>query len=511
MIRILLPLLCLITGLFIGRWWGGASSQEAEPRSAAAAQNTVSRTSVIETKPASHSSGVRGALTEVAGDFSPKRARQLAESLTLADISVGLADLAATRLDAGARSMRMELMRAWARRDVGGAWKAALAMPESPDRAALLGSVASVQAETNPEAAVKLVMSVGKPAERRKAFTTFFDQWGRADPKAAVAYLNAHPDLPVDQFTVSSIVSSTAARDPALAATLALSVPVGTFDSSMTSAMSAWIEADAAGARRWIESLREPQQRDRALKAFVSSRAHIDPKVAMEVAGQITASDMRHEARRSILSNWLRSDPVAAGSYLATEEGQKAGAGMEVYLSSALSELTVKEQNDLLARLPDGQIKEGLLAGVIRSASSKGNYAQVVQILNAMPDSRDRDRSLHELAITWSKNNAKAVSDWIDKQPDSSDRDLLVAGYSVTLASHDPQAALKLAKSIPDLSVQTSALKNVFLRWHLAEPEAAKSWLAATPDIPAREKQALEALSKIGGTYSSTPNVRQRR
>ncbi len=497
----------------MGTWWSSSFRQEADADVSheAAVQNT-SRTADADSPatPAAQG-GSRSALAEVVGDFSPKRARKLAETLSLEEITAGLTDLSSNKLDAGAKSMRMELMRAWAIRDVGGAWKAAMAMPETLDRATLLGTVASVQAQRSPEAAVKLLMSLAKPAERRRAFVTFFDQWGRADPKAAVAYLNDHPELPVDQFMTSSIISTIAARDPFLAATLALSVPVGTFDSAMTSVMSAWTEADAAAVRRWIGSLKDSQQKDRALKAFVSARALADPRLAMEEAGQITASDMRHDARRSILTNWLRTDPLAASSFLASEEGQKASTGMEIYLSSALAELTMQEQNEVLARLPEGQLKQGLLAGIIRNASAKGNYAQVVQILNSMPDSRERDRSLHELAINWSKNNAKAVSDWIDKQPDSSDRDVLMAGYCVTLASHDPQAALKLAGSIPDPGVKTAALKNVFLRWNLAAPEAAKAWLAATADIPAKEKSALESLSKIGGSYSTTPNVQQRR
>ncbi len=510
--RIFVPLLCLVAGLALGFWSGRRQNVTPAGPSREASLSAVAPAAPkpLATPPATATRAA--ALSELAEDYSPKRAQKLADSMNVEELLAGLSQLARRSGETGARSMRLELVRSWARRDPSGAWKAALALPESRERASFLGTIAGVMAGSNPEAALKLAMALEKPGERREVLRTLFDEWGRSNPTAALGYWRDHPEIPVDGYIASTILGGASSRDPALAARLAISMPAGSdFDSGMSLAMSKWVEMDPTGARQWIETLTDPAQKDRARKAFCSARTLGDPKLALEVASQITDSDLKQTSQKSVLSNWLRSDPEAASSYLGSAAGQAISAGTEYYISSAIADLTPQEQNSALAKLPEGEWKERIVAGLVKAATSKGNYSLAVGILNAMADSQDRDRSLHDLAIRWTRSNPKAVSGWIDKQADSSDRDLIMAGYSATLAATDPQAAIKFAQSIPDKDVQKAALRNILAKWVSADEQAADAWIAASGSYSEQEKKLIQIMSKVSSFSSSTPRIKNRR
>jgi hypothetical protein len=135
-----------------------------------------------------------------------------------------------------------------------------------------------------------------------------------------------------------------------------------------------------------------------------------------------------------------------------------------------------------------------------------------MSLLNNLPDSSDRDRSVQQLGATWAQSDLKVAAEWLNLQPDSSDRDLAVAGFASVLARTDPQDALKWAETIPEKGVRAATLKNIALRWLAANPASAEVWLTGVNGLSESEKQDLRAtVQSARGNTTYIPNVRDRR
>lgn len=506
-----MPLAYLVVGLGAGYWFG-SSRDPTSPGNVSSSAGRASKDNLGANRPDTSTPATRHAsLDELADDYSTKRARLFAESLSPNDLAASLTYLNGKTKNTSIRSLSLEIVKAWAAKDPAAAWKQVSAMNPSAEKSAFLGAIAAVQASRQADAAVKQVMALASPGERRATLKAMFEAWGRNDAPSALKYWLSHPELPVDRYVGDSIISGLAATNPAMAAQLAMQIPVGDYDTPLNSALNRWLDLDAAAAKSWISGITDPVQRDRVLKSFCNAQSNGNPAEALKLSAQISASDARREAQRSIVSNWLRNDPDAASAYIASPEGLAMAAGWEIWLSSAMSSLTAEEQNHVLNRLPEGAMKEGIVAGLVRNATARGNYSHAVQILNAMPDSSDRDRSLHDLAVKWGKADPKAVAAWIGKQADSSDRDLIVAGYSGALAAVDPHGAIETASAIPDESVQKSALRNILTIWMGSNPAAAKAWLDSSKMFSAMDKQMIERMSKMSSGLLFTPRIKNRR
>lgn len=450
-------------------------------------------------------------LADLLDDFSPKRARKFTDTLPPDQIKSLLTQLLAKPKDSANSQMRAELVRALARLNAQEAWTAVLAMPDGSERTRLLGAIAGELAKTNPKAAIDLAISL-PPGSRKTVLTDVFRDWVKISPETAMAYLKQHPETPTDTFTVGTMLSELTTTNPQLAAKLALSFNGSDlYTLPISTVMERWIDADVSQARRWLDSLTDPRERDLALRAFAGARALRNPKLALELAGQISSSQDRLDVQRKILGNWLNSDGAAAIDYIVGLGEGASDQSIRSWLGFEMGNMTSDEQSRLLTRMPNGKMKDEMIGSLVRRNSSTGRYAQAAALLNVMQDSRDRDMALHNLAVGWAKADAKSFVPWLNQQSDSSDKDLIVSGYCSTMAATDPQAAIKMAGSIPDKSVQKTTLKNILTCWMIADRAGAQAWLEADTSFTKSDRDMITMMAKYGRFLPTPPTVAQKR
>ncbi|MBL9116355.1 MAG: hypothetical protein JNJ83_15215 [Verrucomicrobiaceae bacterium] len=450
-------------------------------------------------------------LAELVDDFSVKRAARLADAMSVTELQRSVNSLVGQRLNPSASSMRAELMKSWARRDANAAWAYALSLPKTTERARLLGAVAGVLVATNAQRAIELANALPTSSEQKSVVKTILDEWAKVNPEAAIRYLKTHPDLPVDAFAGLTLISSIAQRDPPLAAKLALSMTAAEYsDGGLGNAVLKWIELDANATRQWALSLTDPLQRDKALGAYSAAIASNDPRAAMEMISEIAAGDVRLGAERKVITEWLNIDPQGAAEYL-RDLDEVTVSKYDFFLGLKLNDLTFSQQQKFIAGLGDGSLKEGIVRGMVRSATSNGQFTRAVNAINLMQEGDQRDRSVYDLAVGWSKSDPKALTDWLMLQPDSSDRDMILAGHAASQAARNPSASLSLAGSIPDKKIQKAAYENVVARWMAVDPGAATAWLNQSNLFSDREREGIVRRSKYGTAIDSKPRVSTRR
>lgn len=513
--NIVLPLVCLIVGGVAGyslRSGGGGDGGEVVP-TASSTDGTQPKATVD--RPAGVAGAVRisaGALgdllKELLVDFDARSAQKAAAQLSVEELQSALALLAEMPKGSERELLRAQLYRAWAARDPQAAWKAALADPLEQAKGYALSAIAAVVAKTNPTAAIEMALSLGMGGRRALVMGSVFNEWSKVDVAAAMAYAAAHPELPFDASNFAPGLQKLAEKDPLSAANLAL----GLKDeyrrgSALGSLMTTWVESDPTAAFDWALALTNPKLRQDAITAAVGAWAKSDPKAALAYVETIPDGDVRISSFKKAWADWFRNDPLRATEHLAAIKDDKLLQGVRFEFSYSSEGLSPQERGELLGRIPDGEFKSDVLRTMTDSHIRKGNYNEAISILNGMPDSAGRDRSMHRLSEEWAKNDPAAVAAWLKKMPDTTDRDLAVAGYSATLARSDPASAIEWAQSIPDAKVRSGALRNIATNWVRVDAAKAEAWINGNAGFSDSDKRMIQSMAKMAGDISGIFSV----
>ena len=513
--KIALPLVCLlvggVTGYSLHTLSGGDTGKPAKaeaPKSQAAKKpgHTTALGSPASgtVAPASTGLSLEELLKDLLVDYDLKSTQKAVGKLSLSEIQAALAQTALLPKDADRDSLRAQLYRAWAAKDPQAAWQAALADPLSKNNGYLLGAVAGEMAKTNPNAAIEMTLKLSMGERRATVMRSVFTEWAKTDAAAALAYSNAHPELPVDSFAFTTGLSRLAAQDPANAAKLALTMKDSlTRGSSLNTVMTAWVGKSPGDAVKWAQSLSDPSQRRDAIAAAIGAWAKVDPQAALAHAQSITDPDTRANTLKKGFNDWFRMDPTAATAYMAAPGNEQIMQSLGYSFGYMTDSLTPKERAVLLAQIPEGKAKEDMLRGLTSHLIRKGQFNQALEMLNDMPDSSMRDYSVAKLGEDWATANLDAAAAWLKIQPPSTDRDLATAGYASTLARSDPTGALKWVEGIPDAKVRQSATRNIAVRWLKTDPAKAQAWIA-TANFSSTDLKMIEMMSKMSGDYVPT-------
>lgn len=89
----------------------------------------------------------------------------------------------------------------------------------------------------------------------------------------------------------------------------------------------------------------------------------------------------------------------------------------------------------------------------------------------------DRRHPLTTLVRNWSEKEPGASGEWLDKMPAGTLRDEAVYSYGQALEDADPESAAIRAMTIGDKTRRETLLRNIFIKWRSADPEAAAAFL----------------------------------
>lgn len=447
-------------------------------------------------------------------EFNVERARKVVAGYSESEVQAALALTAALPKTSDRNSLRWELYRSWASRNPSAAWKAALADPLDIGSGYLLGAVSGEIGRSNGPATLDMVRALEAGPRRSAALRGVFRGWGELDPVAAIEYWNTHPDLPVDGSAIYLVLKRLGAKDPARAANLALKITdKKARTSAFSSILSPWAEADPAAALKWAQSLTDTNLRNDNTSTALSSWSRMNPQAAMAHVQAMPPSGMRGSAMRDVWHNWLRRSPQEAVAFLSTVNDEEFTQNIDWSLANSLEQMTQEERSHTLAQLPEGEMKKGVVRNLVNQQIEKGQYNQALSHLNAMPDSDQRDDSVHKLGKEWATSDPVAAAAWLKLQPDSSDRDLAVSGFAMVLAVSQPREAVAWVDTIPDKGVRRTTLRNVAHAWLATDPTGAEKWLASTSELSESEKESARqnARNHRPSRYSYGVSVTDRR
>jgi hypothetical protein len=517
----LLPLLCLLIGGAAGYGLRVISSgQGVEVVQSALDKNLINKVAEASRKsgaPVDESSSnsdlsLGDLMKDLLVDFDPKSALKAVKELSASEIQSALALVAAMPKSQDRDSLLKELYAAWAYIDPYSAWKAARADPLDQKDGRLLRVVAGVLTKTNPLAAIDLAMSLGEGRRRTVAMASIFEEWSRMDVSAAIAYTNEHPEKPIELLSFYEGLSNLAEKDPLKAANLALTIKgLESRSFVLSGLLEVWVERDLAAALKWSQALTNTELREDATSKAVEAWAKSDPAEALNYVQRITDNDTRIKSFLGAWNGWFHHSPEAALSYLRSTHDEKLLESASYYILSYLRRTGSKERLELLTKVPEGPTKQRIYQSLAGEQVRAGQYNDALVLLNAMPDSSERDRQVLQLGQAWAKADFPAATKWLKIQPASSDRDLALTGYALALAGTNPTAAIREVNTIPDAALRRDALKVVAFRWYQADAAQAEAWMTGSSGFSEKDIEFVRFKAKVTGDYLPlTPTVGQR-
>ena len=219
-----------------------------------------------------------------AAKLGPLARQAAAEAILELDVSTAQRD-AAIALMRTPQALANALLwegRLHAGQDVADAWRRAGAIPRAnwKERRRLLGEIAAEWGRTDPLAAMAAIEALNS-VDREKVQPIALQAWADVDPYAAVDWLLARESHQRPQELVAAAMSSLADQDPDAAINALTTMPEPTRGQALSATLTAMAGADADKALAAYEALNRRERAQVSMRYFATALAEAAPARAM--------------------------------------------------------------------------------------------------------------------------------------------------------------------------------------------------------------------------------------
>ncbi len=415
--------------------------------------------------------------------------------------------------------------------------------------------VLGTYAESDPQAAWNLALSVTNPSIRQNALMAVLGTIASKDPTRALALVDTVKEPQLKQQIRSMALSGLARQDPERALKLALDGTTNN-DGSLFMIFNQWGRKDPEAAKAAVAKL-SGRQGDQARQALVSTLAQQDPVAAWMYANTLpaTSGNGYSDPRVQVIQSWAQSDPQAAlkAAQTISEGAQRsmamgmavnawAGTDFSAALNYAISvddpaargtilqQMSQNPNGDrkallqaVMEHVPPGDTFQQAISGVF-SSWARDNPAAAAAAAMSLPAGRAFSNVASQIASQWmsSSKNKQEVFDWARNLPPGEarsnslrsvfsswsndnpeaasrvlsslageDRSGAVQAVASSWAQRSPSDALKWSSTLTDASERGDAVRSIISRWAGNDPQDAARYAAAMPE--AERGRAMEA------------------
>jgi hypothetical protein len=268
-------------------------------------------------------------------------------------------------------------------------------------------------------------------------------------PQAALALFTESSDLFKDNQTGNSVVSM---------------------------ALGHWAKDDPLGALDWVRKNGEKFPdlvTDDAKKAVISGAAAQDPKLALQLIGELKLKDSGEAISRIAAAAKTPEQRSAALAAIREHTASLTNSDERENLTEAAFDVLARSaakdgfqagsqwiSNASLSPKELGDIS-GSLTYVVKSAET----GQWIEWLGEKLPKDKADKSIQNMVRNWTRNDYRAAGIWLASAPDGPTKQAAVRSYAETVAPYDPQTATQWALTLPAGGTRTRTLKRIHQQW----------------------------------------------
>jgi hypothetical protein len=321
----------------------------------------------------------------------------------------------------------------------------------------------------------------------------FFQAWAQLDPNAALTGAFRINDVAMRKLaarTVVNSVSPSAAEE--LIAFLTDHPDKDLTDESknefLGTLLSSWSLLEPEAASRFIDNLGNTKYglAYRAREDIAYNWATLDPSAAL--AWAVTHKGGTYLAD-SVIRGWCRKDINAASDYVLQHLDEPAATQFASSVVNAMFDQGVDGATDWMSHMPAGapRIEAEMTLASLWAAKDPSSAAKWLATLPAS----EQTNLVSTIAGNWVKTNWPEASRWIATLTgDNRDEALYVAVNRESVSRGD---SLSLALSIGKEEIRNNAIESVIRRWAATDPNAAETWVKASP-LPSEQRDQLRSV-----------------
>ena len=321
----------------------------------------------------------------------------------------------------------------------------------------------------------------------------FFQAWAQLDPSAALIGAFRINDVAMRKLAAQTVVGS----------------------------------VSPSAAEELISFLREHPDKDLAnesknefLGTLISSWSLLDPEAASRFVNNLdkTENSFAYRGREKIAYNWATLDPSAALAWIATQE---EGNYLSDYVIRGWCRKDVDAASAYVLKHLDAEAAVQFASSVVTALFEQG-VDGATDWMSRMPAGAPRTQAEMTFASLWADKDPSFAAKWLATLPSNEQKNLVPTIASNWVETDWPEASrwiatltgenrdealavaasreganrtdsLSLAMSIGKEEIRNNVIESVIRNWAATDPNAAETWVKASP-LPSEQRDQLRSV-----------------
>ncbi|MFN0127514.1 MAG: hypothetical protein ACKV19_12600 [Verrucomicrobiales bacterium] len=318
---------------------------------------------------------------------------------------------------------------------------------------------------------------------------------GESNPAEALKLAQSDAVTRRDAWSVASFMQSWLMRDRDAALDSLGSIPAGEFRSNLVGQLgSAFAATDPEAALEWGRGLKNPVERQAALRQVVEVMAGRDPIATLALLDDPSMAQQRRDGLGTALGAWARRDFNAALDYaLAT----KSPADQQQMLSALSGGATAAERTRLLeaAKNMSPALSKAIYQAAMNGGYFGGTGQNTVELVDQIKSVSVREELIiNQLSNMWGSSTEDTQVLFAKLQPTSKTTEQ-ASQIARRLAWGDPSEAVKWAEKLDSADLRQAALKSALQTWSHSDPQAAAQKALGVTD-PIQRAEILRGVAQ---------------
>lgn len=376
------------------------------------------------------------------------------------------------------------LYRRWVEADLEAALRHAEGL-EYPDRKSALDVVLLAWAEKDPRAVLAWCEAHGKSQEAQSARNSALQEIAKTDPEGALALAEKFGDR-----NTSGIFSIWAETDPESASNRAESIQ-NTAERQVVfrSVAANWANTDPQAAWEWANALPRKNDRMGALEMILDQvSSNGDFERANEFIDRLPNSGMRRKALEDIAWRWAYRDPEKAYEFVRAHTKDEA---VENAYSSVFQQWAERDPDQAFEvaaeKLPPGFARYNAIEHALKAIATR-EPARALEMLNQL-DEVTKERTSSSLARTLAEADQTLAVRWAESLPKGEAKENSLSTIFDQWAGVDPLEAVAYGLTIENDSLRRRSLGRALDQWGRDDAVPAMTW--AVENLSAKDQDEL--------------------
>ncbi len=351
----------------------------------------------------------------------------------------------------------------------------------------------SYDSRSDPEAALRKVLSRPMNNQRRSLAYTALHQLAKTSPEKAFEYLDQLTDPSMKRDLGMVVATALAGSDPHKALAWAREQDTSGNQQLLQTVVAQIAQHDPQLALSEAQTIANKQARDQAISSVIASVAQNDPSQAVQMLEVIADPDSRTATLNQLASTWAQSDFDAAVDWVSSLDADEQRGALQ-QMGQNLVYANVDRAIELVQRFPAADSRR-LKIQIAQNLAQKRTVEAAQAFINQFKGTDDYSK-LQVTVISSAANTDPARAMQLAKSIQNiEDRDQVYAAVVGQQAMRDPRKALQWLESISGDQARSRAVMQIAHGWYSQDAAAAEAWLHSLPRGAVRDDAIVATMS----------------